>query len=164
MNTHHFKHDGDALQRLQQELPSAILRQVGQCGHIPHVEKPREAAKLVLEFLGSDNTEKADETSSLSSTLRYAIVHWIFFPFFDSNHWKLWYLLSCSFGRMNSTSTFDAYILSNVLQYPVKKTRPLGWRVSRGNMYIGALLLPLVCDLLEFDEALQQASSWEQLR
>ena len=82
MNTHHFKRDGDALQRLQQELPSAILRQVGQCGHIPHVEKPREAAKLVLEFLGSDNTEKADQTSSLSSTLRYAIVHWIFYSFF----------------------------------------------------------------------------------
>ncbi|CAM0906633.1 unnamed protein product [Alopecurus aequalis] len=55
--------------RLQQELPSAILRQVGQCGHIPHVEKPREAAKHVLDFIGSDNTEKGDQTSSLSATL-----------------------------------------------------------------------------------------------
>ncbi|KAM0839849.1 hypothetical protein ACQ4PT_060047 [Festuca glaucescens] len=55
--------------RLQQELPSAILRQVGQCGHIPHVEKPREAAKHLLDFLGSDNTEKADQASSLSPNL-----------------------------------------------------------------------------------------------
>uniref|UniRef100_A0A8R7TEU8 AB hydrolase-1 domain-containing protein n=1 Tax=Triticum urartu TaxID=4572 RepID=A0A8R7TEU8_TRIUA len=46
--------------RLQQELPSAILRQVGQCGHIPHVEKPRKAAKHVLDFLGSDSVDKAD--------------------------------------------------------------------------------------------------------
>ncbi|XP_051215026.1 alpha/beta hydrolase domain-containing protein VTE7 isoform X2 [Lolium perenne] len=55
--------------RLQQELPSAILRQVGQCGHIPHVEKPREAAKHLIDFLGSDSTEKADQASSLSSNL-----------------------------------------------------------------------------------------------
>ena len=51
--------------RLQQELPSAILRQVGQCGHIPHVEKPREAAKHVLDFLGGDGVDKADQVSSL---------------------------------------------------------------------------------------------------
>ncbi|CAM0914097.1 unnamed protein product [Alopecurus aequalis] len=57
--------------RLQQELPSAILRQVGQCGHIPHVEKPLEAAKHVLEFLRSDNTKKA---SSLSSRLIYKLL------------------------------------------------------------------------------------------
>uniref|UniRef100_A0A453B5D7 AB hydrolase-1 domain-containing protein n=1 Tax=Aegilops tauschii subsp. strangulata TaxID=200361 RepID=A0A453B5D7_AEGTS len=53
----------------QQELPSAILRQVGQCGHIPHVEKPREAAKHVLDFLEGDSLDKADQASSLSSTL-----------------------------------------------------------------------------------------------
>ena len=51
------------LQRLHQELPDAILRQVRQCGHIPHVEKPREAAKLVLEFLERDKAEKADGAS-----------------------------------------------------------------------------------------------------
>ncbi|XP_039833188.1 uncharacterized hydrolase YugF-like isoform X3 [Panicum virgatum] len=49
--------------RLHQELPDAILRQVRQCGHIPHVEKPREAAKLVLEFLERDKAEKADGAS-----------------------------------------------------------------------------------------------------
>lgn len=53
------------LQRLQQELPSAILRQVGQCGHIPHVEKPREAAKHLLDFLAIEKTEKADQALSV---------------------------------------------------------------------------------------------------
>ncbi|KQK15370.2 hypothetical protein BRADI_1g22250v3 [Brachypodium distachyon] len=51
--------------RLQQELPSAILRQVGQCGHIPHVEKPREAAKHLLDFLAIEKTEKADQALSV---------------------------------------------------------------------------------------------------
>ncbi|XP_062187621.1 alpha/beta hydrolase domain-containing protein VTE7-like isoform X2 [Phragmites australis] len=43
--------------RLHQELPDAILRQVPQCGHIPHVEKPREVAKHVLEFLARSKTK-----------------------------------------------------------------------------------------------------------
>jgi hypothetical protein len=63
---------------LHQELPDAILRQVRQCGHIPHVEKPREAAKLVLEFLERDRAEKADEASSVTPVLTYvalAILH-----------------------------------------------------------------------------------------
>ncbi|RLM87461.1 putative hydrolase YugF-like [Panicum miliaceum] len=57
--------------RLHQELPDAILRQVRQCGHIPHVEKPREAAKLVLEFLERDRAEKADQASSVTPVLTY---------------------------------------------------------------------------------------------
>ncbi|XP_037438326.1 uncharacterized hydrolase YugF-like isoform X2 [Triticum dicoccoides] len=57
--------------RLQQELPSSILRQVTQCGHIPHLEKPREAAKHMLDFLRSDNPEKVGRASSLSSTYRH---------------------------------------------------------------------------------------------
>ncbi|XP_044984373.1 2-hydroxy-6-oxononadienedioate/2-hydroxy-6-oxononatrienedioate hydrolase-like isoform X2 [Hordeum vulgare subsp. vulgare] len=56
--------------RLQQELPSAILRQVNQCGHIPHLEKPREAVRHMLEFLQSDNPKKAERASSLSSNFR----------------------------------------------------------------------------------------------
>ncbi|PUZ72818.1 hypothetical protein GQ55_2G426100 [Panicum hallii var. hallii] len=55
--------------RLHQELPDAILRQVRQCGHIPHVEKPREAAKLVLEFLERDRAEKADQAASVTPVL-----------------------------------------------------------------------------------------------
>ncbi|ONM25027.1 uncharacterized hydrolase YugF isoform X2 [Zea mays] len=50
--------------RLHQELPDAILRQVRQCGHIPHVEKPREAAKHVLEFLARNTSDKSDQSPS----------------------------------------------------------------------------------------------------
>ncbi|KAF0907203.1 hypothetical protein E2562_015712 [Oryza meyeriana var. granulata] len=55
--------------RLHQELPDAILRQVRECGHIPHVEKPREVAKHVLDFLGTQRPEKAEQGSSLPSTV-----------------------------------------------------------------------------------------------
>ncbi|CAN6212242.1 unnamed protein product [Urochloa humidicola] len=55
--------------RLHQELPDATLRLVRQCGHIPHVEKPREAAKLVLEFLKRDKAEKTDRASSVTPVL-----------------------------------------------------------------------------------------------
>ncbi|CAN6176097.1 unnamed protein product [Urochloa humidicola] len=54
--------------RLHHELPDATLRLVRQCGHIPHVEKPREAAKLVLEFLERD-AEKVERASSVTSVL-----------------------------------------------------------------------------------------------
>uniref|UniRef100_A0A0E0LMZ8 AB hydrolase-1 domain-containing protein n=1 Tax=Oryza punctata TaxID=4537 RepID=A0A0E0LMZ8_ORYPU len=56
--------------RLHQELPDAILRQVRECGHIPHVEKPREVLKHVLDFLGTERRpEKAEQGSSLPSTV-----------------------------------------------------------------------------------------------
>ncbi|XP_047078237.1 uncharacterized hydrolase YugF-like [Lolium rigidum] len=51
--------------RLQQELPNATLRQVRQCGHLPHVEKPRESAAHVLDFLGNEKMDKAEHTSSI---------------------------------------------------------------------------------------------------
>ncbi|TVU38078.1 hypothetical protein EJB05_11428, partial [Eragrostis curvula] len=50
--------------RLHQELPDATLRMVGQCGHIPHVEKPREAAKHILEFLERNKVERAEGAAS----------------------------------------------------------------------------------------------------
>lgn len=55
--------------RLHQELPDAILRQVRQCGHIPHVEKPREAAKHVLEFLARNTSNKSDQSPSEPSVV-----------------------------------------------------------------------------------------------
>lgn len=55
--------------RLHQELPDAVLRQVRQCGHIPHVEKPREAAKHVLEFLGRNTSKGSDRAPSAPSVL-----------------------------------------------------------------------------------------------
>ncbi|XP_050117262.1 uncharacterized protein LOC126594997 [Malus sylvestris] len=40
--------------RLHCELPNAILRQIPECGHLPHVEKPSSAAKLIVEFVQQD--------------------------------------------------------------------------------------------------------------
>ncbi|WOH12553.1 hypothetical protein DCAR_0832058 [Daucus carota subsp. sativus] len=37
--------------RLHCELPNAKIRQIPKCGHIPHVEKPNDVAKLIEEFL-----------------------------------------------------------------------------------------------------------------
>ncbi|XP_043706993.1 uncharacterized protein LOC122656507 isoform X4 [Telopea speciosissima] len=37
--------------RLQCELPNAIVRQIPDCGHIPHVEKPDPVAKLIVDFI-----------------------------------------------------------------------------------------------------------------
>ncbi|XP_065860566.1 alpha/beta hydrolase domain-containing protein VTE7 [Euphorbia lathyris] len=37
--------------RLHSELPNAIIRQIPDCGHIPHVEKPKSVAKLMVEFI-----------------------------------------------------------------------------------------------------------------
>ncbi|CAI9096468.1 OLC1v1032625C1 [Oldenlandia corymbosa var. corymbosa] len=37
--------------RLHCELPNAILRQIPDCGHLPHVEKPAAVCKLIKEFL-----------------------------------------------------------------------------------------------------------------
>lgn len=39
------------IQRLHSELPNAIIRQIPECGHIPHVEKPNSVAKLIVEFV-----------------------------------------------------------------------------------------------------------------
>ncbi|GMH26183.1 hypothetical protein Nepgr_028026 [Nepenthes gracilis] len=36
--------------RLHCELQNAMLRQIPECGHIPHVEKPGAVAKLIAEF------------------------------------------------------------------------------------------------------------------
>ncbi|KAJ4710740.1 alpha/beta-Hydrolases superfamily protein [Melia azedarach] len=37
--------------RMHCELPNAILRQIPDCGHLPHVEKPSSVAKLILDFI-----------------------------------------------------------------------------------------------------------------
>ncbi|XP_057972330.1 alpha/beta hydrolase domain-containing protein VTE7-like [Malania oleifera] len=41
--------------RLYSELPNAITRRVPDCGHLPHVEKPRIIAKLISDFARSDH-------------------------------------------------------------------------------------------------------------
>ncbi|PWA95100.1 alpha/beta-Hydrolases superfamily protein [Artemisia annua] len=40
--------------RLHCELPNAIIRQISNCGHIPHVEKPEAVASLITNFVPRD--------------------------------------------------------------------------------------------------------------
>ncbi|XP_020085451.1 uncharacterized protein LOC109708211 [Ananas comosus] len=53
--------------RLHDELPHSALHYIPQCGHIPHVEKPKRVAKLILEFLRGDVTEKQKPWLSIAS-------------------------------------------------------------------------------------------------
>ncbi|XP_011012045.1 PREDICTED: monoacylglycerol lipase ABHD6 isoform X4 [Populus euphratica] len=53
--------------RLHCELPDAIIRQIPDCGHIPHVEKPNSVANLILDFLGEDSNKEAQIVSQLCS-------------------------------------------------------------------------------------------------
>uniref|UniRef100_A0A803QQ13 AB hydrolase-1 domain-containing protein n=1 Tax=Cannabis sativa TaxID=3483 RepID=A0A803QQ13_CANSA len=51
--------------RLHCEMPNAILRQIPECGHIPHVERPSRVTKLIVEFSQQDCYEKAQCISQL---------------------------------------------------------------------------------------------------
>lgn len=42
------------LQRLHCELPNAVIRQIPDCGHLPHVEKPSSVAKMIVELVQQD--------------------------------------------------------------------------------------------------------------
>ncbi|KAG4906399.1 hypothetical protein JHK82_055044 [Glycine max] len=45
--------------RLHCELADAIIRQIPDCGHLPHVERPDSVVKFIVEFVQSKtNTEK----------------------------------------------------------------------------------------------------------
>ncbi|KAK6116423.1 hypothetical protein DH2020_049885 [Rehmannia glutinosa] len=41
--------------RLHSELQNAIIRQIPDCGHIPHVEKPAAVSKLITEFVRAES-------------------------------------------------------------------------------------------------------------
>ncbi|XP_047963312.1 uncharacterized hydrolase YugF-like isoform X2 [Salvia hispanica] len=41
--------------RLHSEIPNAMLRQIPECGHIPHVEKPAAVSKLIAEFIRAES-------------------------------------------------------------------------------------------------------------
>ncbi|KAK4263579.1 hypothetical protein QN277_028972 [Acacia crassicarpa] len=43
--------------RLHCELPDAIIRQISNCGHLPHVEKPDSVVKLIVEFVQRDSSK-----------------------------------------------------------------------------------------------------------
>ncbi|CAK7326195.1 unnamed protein product [Dovyalis caffra] len=49
--------------RLHCELPHAVIRQIPDCGHLPHVEKPNSVAKLILDFVGEDSYKEAQRVS-----------------------------------------------------------------------------------------------------
>ncbi|MED6126565.1 hypothetical protein PIB30_079676 [Stylosanthes scabra] len=40
--------------QLHCELPDAMIRQIPDCGHIPHLEKPDSVVKLIVEFVNSE--------------------------------------------------------------------------------------------------------------
>ncbi|MCD7469589.1 hypothetical protein HAX54_008729 [Datura stramonium] len=54
--------------RLHCELPNATLRQIPNCGHIPHVQKPDVVSRLITEFVQSD-WAKPDTVSTISVPL-----------------------------------------------------------------------------------------------
>ncbi|XP_071687185.1 alpha/beta hydrolase domain-containing protein VTE7-like [Rutidosis leptorrhynchoides] len=43
--------------RLHCELPNAVIRQISNCGHIPHVEKPHVVADLIKDFRCKSHNE-----------------------------------------------------------------------------------------------------------
>lgn len=45
-------------QRLHCELPDAIIRQIPDCGHLPHVETPSSVVKFIVEFVQKDTKSK----------------------------------------------------------------------------------------------------------
>lgn len=51
--------------RLHCELPDAVIRQIPDCGHLPHVEKPNSVAKLILDFVGEDSNKEAQSVSQV---------------------------------------------------------------------------------------------------
>lgn len=46
------------MQRLQSELPNAVIQKVSECGHMPHVEKPDTIARLIVDFACSESCNR----------------------------------------------------------------------------------------------------------
>ncbi|WVZ24482.1 hypothetical protein V8G54_003026 [Vigna mungo] len=51
--------------QLHCELPDAIIRQIPDCGHLPHVERPDSVFKLIVEFVQSKSTTENECVSPL---------------------------------------------------------------------------------------------------
>ncbi|ONI30983.1 hypothetical protein PRUPE_1G286400 [Prunus persica] len=49
--------------RLHCELPNAVIRQIPDCGHIPHVEKPSSVAKMIVELVQQDQYKEVQRIS-----------------------------------------------------------------------------------------------------
>ncbi|EEF50756.1 uncharacterized hydrolase YugF [Ricinus communis] len=50
--------------RLHCELSNSIIRQIPDCGHLPHVEKPYDLAKLIMEFVREDSRKEAQSAAA----------------------------------------------------------------------------------------------------
>ncbi|WZZ57402.1 hypothetical protein YC2023_057509 [Brassica napus] len=56
--------------RLHGELPNATVKQISDCGHLPHVEKPAAAAKLITENASDEKQSvKTEEMTKLEAPL-----------------------------------------------------------------------------------------------
>ncbi|XP_027098635.1 alpha/beta hydrolase domain-containing protein VTE7 isoform X3 [Coffea arabica] len=55
------------LQRLHSELPDATIRQIPDCGHLPHVEKPEMVARLIADFALSGTRKEEQNPIVLNS-------------------------------------------------------------------------------------------------
>ncbi|KAF3431579.1 hypothetical protein FNV43_RR26310 [Rhamnella rubrinervis] len=51
--------------RLHCQLPNATIRQIPDCGHLPHVEKPSKVAKLIEEFVQEDRLKELEYISQV---------------------------------------------------------------------------------------------------
>ncbi|XP_023546937.1 uncharacterized protein LOC111805886 isoform X2 [Cucurbita pepo subsp. pepo] len=57
--------------RLHCELPNAFIRQIPECGHLPHVEKPNFVAKLITQFVHEDSRKKMGFVSLMIKSSRF---------------------------------------------------------------------------------------------
>ncbi|XP_076948374.1 alpha/beta hydrolase domain-containing protein VTE7-like [Bidens hawaiensis] len=48
--------DSQLAVRLHSELPNATIQKIPKCGHIPHVEKPDAVAKVIKDFVETDDS------------------------------------------------------------------------------------------------------------
>ncbi|KAJ0630005.1 putative alpha/beta hydrolase-1, epoxide hydrolase, serine aminopeptidase, S33 [Helianthus annuus] len=56
MNSGGYNVTAQIHQRLHCELPNAIIRQIPECGHYPHIEKPDTVTKLIKDFIETNDT------------------------------------------------------------------------------------------------------------
>ncbi|XP_045816789.1 uncharacterized hydrolase YugF-like isoform X1 [Trifolium pratense] len=55
--------------QLHCELPNAILRQIPDCGHIPHLERPDSTVKFIVEFIKTEKKKLSRCVSQVSQVI-----------------------------------------------------------------------------------------------
>lgn len=51
-----------------QEIPTASLRWIEECGHVPHLEQPNETAQAIAEFVQSTNNSRGQSGTKQGAT------------------------------------------------------------------------------------------------